>query len=687
MRNPVCLKWFFLVVVGCCAPPTMAKADDVAPRSWAILIGAEGYHRATKLRFTVNDVDQLALTLRTRGGLEADSILKITDKESNPRFQPLRASILAELPKFLEQIGRDDTVFVYFSGHGFRDGEGRMYLAPLDCDPANAQPTAVSIQWFREQIASCKAKHKLLVLDSCHAGSEKGDDEDRVTAKALGEPFEDLAGVVTLASSTGDEFSQIWEEQKQSLFSFWLNQGLKGHADRDNDGAVDVDELYRYVYRRVTQSAKNHFPRPQTPVRIVRTDVQDVPTVVKLAPQTLKATIADIAQQLALDMQERHVERIGVLEFTSETPLGELLGADFGLLGKYCAEELEGSLTDYGGDELTIVDRRRLQTTLAKQGFTLDSLGSGEALEQLSKETGGLPLLGVGTLRSRSGRVVSLQCKLLATNSDEVAGMAAGVAELNPSEWAMLGRSARLSEEDRLPPAPGPDTLVVEPISHQIIERLDERATEGHPLADPDFPYRVRVVVNGKEHQPVFSGNDCYVGLSKGDIYQLWVENRSGEAVGMRLLVDGLNTMPESHKADEGKAMVVEQAARVNLDDANFWLLDPESITDPRKKKQWAIAGFFKQFKPKGVYHEFLVGDISEAPLARRQFTDQLGLISAAFYEPVRGGTRSMITLEGERREVEVATVNGFRIGDLLAVVHIHYVSPQELSKIARERR
>ena len=65
--------------------------------------------------------------------------------------------------------------------------------------------------------------------------------------------------MVTIASSTADQKSQIWEDKQQSLFSYWLDQGLKGHADADNDGNVDIDELYKYVSRQVTHRPKLHF--------------------------------------------------------------------------------------------------------------------------------------------------------------------------------------------------------------------------------------------------------------------------------------------------------------------------------------------------------------------------------------------------------------------------------------------
>jgi hypothetical protein len=318
------------------------KSKGDAPpqgRSWAILVGVEKYHRATHLRHSINDVRQVAQTLRDRGGYAKELILEMVETEPNPRFQPLRASVLAQLREWLAKPGPHDRILVYFSGHGFRDGDGKLYLAPIDCDPANPTATGVAADWLRQQLGDCKAQFKLLVLDVCHAGSDKGDDGAHgVPAKELGVPFESLTGTVTLASSTGEEKSQLWEDKRQSLFSYWLNQGLKGHADWDGDSAVTIDELYDYVFRNVTHTAQSVFPRPQTPVRLFRSLV-GVPVVIRVKPQGLKQLLADMAEQLGDAVQIQRLAKVGVLEFTNDTKMGELLGADFGLLGRYCAEE------------------------------------------------------------------------------------------------------------------------------------------------------------------------------------------------------------------------------------------------------------------------------------------------------------------------------------------------------------
>jgi uncharacterized caspase-like protein len=639
------------------------KAD--APQQWALLIGVEKYHRAPRLRFTINDVRVLAQTLKERGGLSESRIFEMTDDAQNPRFQPLKSSIEAELPQWLAKIGPKDQLIVYFSGHGFRDAAGKMFLAPLDCDPDRAAATGIAVEWFREQIAKCKADFKLLVIDACHAGSEKGeDDAASVTAKDLGEPFRDLSGVVTLAGSTGDEKSQIWEEKEQSLFSYWLDQGLKGHADENGDGAVDIDELNNFVHRSVTRTAKAFFPRPQTPVRIVRSGTPGVPVVLELKPMSLKQVLKESAAQLSWVMQERKLNKAAVLEFTNDTKLGELLGADFGSLGRYCAEELEKQMVNASADKFSLVDRRRLQQALSRQHFQIDDLASSTAMKSLSDNVGGLPVIALGTLRNRVGRVVTIQCKLMNGESGEVVGSAGGIAKLSESEWAMLGRSVMVKDDDRVPPLPGGDEESTQSPEDTLVDRLDEHAQGPHPLSDPKFPYRVRVMVNGQERKGVFRGNDMIVTLRKGDIYQIRIENKAQQLVHMRLLVDGLNTLPEKEKDTKG-IETFAVSPRVNLGDARAWLLDP--AVSPN----FVVAGFVTETGVQGKLREFTVVDASQSLAARQKFTDQIGLITAAFYAPA-GGSRSVGTTLGNERVADLTERQG-KVGELLGLVHIRY--------------
>jgi len=675
----------------------LLRAAETSPakgRQRAILIAAEKYHRARHLRYTTNDVKQLARTLSTRGHFQPDNILEMTDTASNPRFRPLRANIMTELPKWLKKAEAEDQVLVYFSVHGFIDKDRKLYLAPIDCDPANPAATGIEVRWLREQIARCRARFKLLVIDACHAGSEKGDDESTgVTAKELAEPFGDLADVVTLASSTSRQTSQIWEEKQQSLFSYWLNQGLRGHADGDGNGEVSIDELYDYVYRYVTKTAKLHFPKEQTPVRIIRPGNPGVPVVVRLKPHTLKGLLADVSEQLATAMLIRKLSKVGVLEFSTDTAVGEILGGDFGLLGRYCAVELERRLIDRSAGKFAVVDRRRLQDQLKVQHFGLDDLGAPDALNELSQKVGGMPVIVLGTLRNRVGRTVTLQCRLVETATGELAGVAAGTAMLNESEWAMVGRSTVVKPEDYRPQAPQEDVATPE-VGETVIERLDRRSQGPHPMLDPKFPYRVKIAVDLQERKAVFRGNNMYVPLRKGEVYEVGIENHGTHPVFMRLLVDGLNTLPEKLST---KAVTVEPtkqepvyrpAQRVNLAEARAWWLD-HATQDKQGKTSpqvYAVRGFFSQADVNGKYRAFKVADAQQSLAARKQFTDQIGLITAAFYQPTaKRGSRSLGTTYGPEYDEQLDIYEGDEIpGKLVGVVHIHYVEPEVLEGLLK---
>ena len=601
----------------------------------------------------------------------------MTDQAENPRFQPLRANIMAELPKWLERPGAKDSVMLYFSGHGFRDAKDQLYLTPLDFDRERPAETGVPVEWLRQQLAECKAHFKLLLLDSCHAGSEKGaDDKQQVAAAALGEPFRDVRDVVTIASSTANEKSQLWEERQQSLFSYWLNQGLKGHADRNGDGVVDIDELYDYVHGNVTRTATARFPLPQTPVRIIRGGQSGVPEVIRPRPQSLRGLLADIAERLADAMQREHLPRVGVLPFIGQSPEGQFVGANFGALGHWCAADLENRLVNLGEGRFSVLDCHRLQDAANTQKFEIAQLGSADALRQLSERVGGLPALVEGTLSDRKGRVLVIKCNLVRTDTSNDIGSAAGSAALSTSEWAMLGHSVVVSSEDHRPETVPPGHRS-RPLADQLIERLDEHATrDPHPFKDPEYPLRVRLMVDGVERKGALRDNDYFVPLRIGEEYAIEIENNTGRQVLMRLLVDGLNTLPQAMDAKGLGTM--EVAPRVNLDSARHWSLDPKVA------KVFRVSGFVTVTGAQGKWRKFRVAQAEKSLAARKQFTDQLGLITAAFYLPGGGRSRSAVaTEEGEEVDVSLPETKA-EVGNLLTTITIRYVDAEDFKSLGK---
>lgn len=672
---------------------SVAWSGEPEGRHWAILIGVEKYQKAGHLQYVGEDVAQLSRTLRQRGNYPDEFILQMVDTAPSERFQPLKESIQRELPSWLKQAEPADDVLVYFSGHGFQDDDGQLYLAPLDCDPRDPAATGVPVAWLREQMAACRAGAKLLVIDACHAGSSKGGSEmAQVSAKDLADAFEQAAGVVTLASSSSDQLSWVWDAVKQSLFSFWLNEGLKGHADRNVDTRVDVHELYEFAYPHVKESAERLFPKAQTPVRIIGPDVRGVPAVIQLEPYTLKGTLEDMADQLATVIRLRELSHVGIARFlpaAGDVRAMAMLNNEPGSLGPYCGQELSRRLARKAEGAFTLIDYDDLQKTLSAENFSKDDLHTSGA-EGLSVGGKEVAVVGIGTITLRTGQVVSLQCRLVSTDNQDVLGIAGGSALLNVSERAMLGSSGVLDPYDyEQDPDDLPETAPAAVEHTRPIRRLDEQQDGPHPLSRPNPRFNVQILVDGQVRESRFVGNDMYVPLSKDEAYriQIVLSDKVRYPVFLRLLVDGLNTLPEKPLgknvglASPPAASVLLPAQRVNLAEAMAWRMDPAG------RRLYGIKGFYSRTGKPAKYNAFEVVEAQYSEAARQQYTSQIGLITAAFYSSKPKSSKGVIgTRLGPEYDTQTETYRGEEPGRLLEVINIRYVEPEDLERILAGR-
>lgn len=73
-------------------------------------------------------------------------------------------------------LAAEDTLVVYFAGHGLRDPGERLHLALLDADPDYPQIGTLPYRQLRDLIrhAGHRAKHRVTVLDCCYSGIAGG---------------------------------------------------------------------------------------------------------------------------------------------------------------------------------------------------------------------------------------------------------------------------------------------------------------------------------------------------------------------------------------------------------------------------------------------------------------------------------------------------------------------------------
>ncbi|WP_172822768.1 SUMF1/EgtB/PvdO family nonheme iron enzyme [Paramagnetospirillum marisnigri] len=143
--------------------------------------------------------------------------------------------------------GPDDCAIIYYAGHGetLRNGAERVgYLVPVDAPRASAdnqtfRRTAISMDEVQRWIDSMRAKHVLVIFDSCFSGSifqsmrgERHDPPVAVTVSA--------AYPVRQIIASGTEEQAVPD---QSVFAHALVSALAGGADLNRDGYVTGNEL------------------------------------------------------------------------------------------------------------------------------------------------------------------------------------------------------------------------------------------------------------------------------------------------------------------------------------------------------------------------------------------------------------------------------------------------------------
>ena len=130
------------------------------------------------LRFAHQDADTVADLANSRGQrLFEDVVVRsLTEEEAT------RANIFRELAAMAGRAKTNDTVLLFFAGHGTLDAETqRFFLIPSDYDETGKArsdclaKSAISGKELVEKIIAMKALNRLVVLDTCNSGAVEKD--------------------------------------------------------------------------------------------------------------------------------------------------------------------------------------------------------------------------------------------------------------------------------------------------------------------------------------------------------------------------------------------------------------------------------------------------------------------------------------------------------------------------------
>ena len=209
----------------------------------------------------------------------------------------------------------DDLTLLYFTGHGLKDDDGRLYLAMTNTRRDSLLFTGLPAEHVDQAMEGCVSRQKILILDCCYSGAfpaariTKAD-----TAVHTLERFQGRGRTVLTASDATQysfEGDRAQGEAPQSVFTRYLVAGLRdGSADLDGDGDITIDELYSYVHDRVVEEMPQQRPKKQDNVEgrtiIARNVNWTLPAYLRNAVESPIAT-----DRLAVLDGLAHLHRIG----------------------------------------------------------------------------------------------------------------------------------------------------------------------------------------------------------------------------------------------------------------------------------------------------------------------------------------------------------------------------------------
>lgn len=271
----------------------------------ALLVGINKYdhEKITNLNFCVNDVTSTfkILTDPDRGGFTEDNCLLMTDRSRRKNEKPTRSNLMSQVTMLSRMANPDDYILFFFSGHGmYHEETGKSYLLPADASLSVLADTAVSIGWIKKTMGKSKARAKVMILDACHTGAIKGKAESGLMTKGLHDAiFPAPEGFAILSSCKMLEVSYEMSKTKNSVFTHFLNEGLRGGADFDSDGKIAVPDASRYAVDRTLEWAhKNRVEQsPNLDYKCVRDLILvHVPKIEgEVAPEKVEATQDSVA--------------------------------------------------------------------------------------------------------------------------------------------------------------------------------------------------------------------------------------------------------------------------------------------------------------------------------------------------------------------------------------------------------
>lgn len=225
----------------------MAKSKGVAfGRYYALVIGNNIYPNMPNLKTAVGDAKTVGQTLAKNYGFSVTNL-----------FNASRDQMISALDEYRKILKPEDNLLIYYAGHGWLDKESeRGYWLAVDADK-QTRSRWVSNADITDTLKALKARHVMVVADSCYSGSLSRSAEPEMRGMKLRErPSSYLQTLAknksrTVLSSGALEPVTDAGGGKHSVFAYAFLKAL-----RNNQNLIDGTQLFGDVRKQVLMNAR-----------------------------------------------------------------------------------------------------------------------------------------------------------------------------------------------------------------------------------------------------------------------------------------------------------------------------------------------------------------------------------------------------------------------------------------------
>ncbi len=227
--------------------PKKGGTTNFSGKRWGVVIGINNYQHVSPLKYAVNDARAVGSKLKNLG---FDEVISLENEEAT------KSGIEGALNGLANDVGLNDTVVVFFAGHGntleMPNGSRLGYWVPVDGDVEQVIATGISMETIRLLSQVIPAKYLLYLIDACYSG----------LALRQTWPGDGDRGFVRQIITAGRSGEEVVEIEGHGIFTSLLLRAFDGVADLNRDGRMTVSELGVFLQSEVSHKSN----REQNPL-------------------------------------------------------------------------------------------------------------------------------------------------------------------------------------------------------------------------------------------------------------------------------------------------------------------------------------------------------------------------------------------------------------------------------------